>query len=327
MEAAVAGQTCSWPEAQRHVTLCARAMISICICTYNRSESLRCTLDSLARQSDINLDTVEVLVVDNNCTDGTVNVVEAFRERLPIRRVQECRQGLAYARNRAVAEFRGEVLLFTDDDVRFGTDWLTAYQDAIRTFPDANYFGGRILPDWGEGKPRWIKDEPLPLIDGVLVWFDHGVESRLVRTTEELPFGASFAIRRRLLEHIGLFRVELGTGGTGLGRGEETEFLMRARDTGAQGVYVGGALCFHAYDPRRLTLVALYRYGISCGKSYSAIMARPFCGSYPAAAWFVLRGLHQAVRGHGDRFRQCVINAGIQVGTRPGYGEKFRRNE
>ena len=148
-----------------------------------------------------------------------------------------------------MAEFRGDVLLFTDDDVRFGPGWLAAYQDAIRRFPDADYFGGRILPDWGQAKPRWIGDEPLPLIDGVLVWFDHGAETRPFETTEPPPFGASFAIRRRLFEKIGLFRVDLGTGGMGLGRGEETEFLMRARDTGAQGVYVGEALCFHAYDP------------------------------------------------------------------------------
>ena len=294
---------------------------SVCICTYNRSESLQRTLNSFASQIGIDLGLVEVLVVDNNCTDGTLTVVEAFRERLPIRRVMESRQGLAYARNRAVTDFRGDVLLFVDDDVRLGPGWLAAYQDAFHRFQDADYFGGRILPDWGKAKPRWIRDKPLSLIDGALVWFDHGSETRPVRATEPTPFGASFAIRRRLFEKIGLFRVDLGTGGTGLGRWEETEFLIRAREAGAQGVYVGEALCFHAYDPRRFTLAALYRHGISCGRSYNATVARPHCGSYPAAAWCVLRGLYQALKGRGDRFRQCVINAGIEVGTRPGYRE------
>ena len=69
----------------------------------------------------------------------------------------------------------------------------------------------------GQAKPRWIGDEPLPLIDGVLVWFDHGVETRPFWATEPLPFGASFAVKRSLFEKIGLFRVDLGTGGTGLG--------------------------------------------------------------------------------------------------------------
>jgi glycosyltransferase involved in cell wall biosynthesis len=297
-------------------------VISVCICTYNRGESLRRTLDSLARQKDVNLGATEVLIVDNNCTDGTINLVEQFRERLPIRRVTENRQGLAHARNRAVAEFRGDVLLFTDDDVRLETGWLAGYHDAIRRFPAADYFGGRILPDWGSAKPRWIRDEPLPLIDGVLVWFDRGVETRTFLAAEPLPFGASFAIKRNLFATLGLFRADLGTGGTGLGRGEETEFLMRARDSGAQGVYVGEALCFHNYDQQRLRIRELYYYGMLSGKSHNAIFAPMDCGSYWVAGLFVLRGLYQVVKGRGDRFRQCIINAGIQVGTRPKYRRK-----
>ena len=299
-------------------------MVSVCICTHNRSQSLQQTLNSFASQIDINSGRVELLVVDNNCTDSTPQVIEAFRKRLPIRKVTETRQGLAYARNRAVVEFQGDVLLFTDDDVRLEPSWLAAYLDAIRLFPDADFFGGRILPDWGNAKPRWIGDEPLPLIDGLLVWFDHGAETRLLGTTEPPPFGASFAIRRRLFEKIGLFRTDLGTGGMGLGRGEETEFLMRARDSRAQGVYVGEALCFHAYDPRRLTLAALYRYGIACGRSHNAIVDRPHRGGYAAAASFIVRGIFQMIMGRSDRFRQCIINAGIETGTRKPVAKEIR---
>jgi GT2 family glycosyltransferase len=218
-----------------------------------------------------------------------------------------------------VAEFRGDVLLFTDDDVTFGTGWLSAYQEAIRRFPAADYFGGRILPDWGQEKPRWIRDEPLSLIDGALVWFDHGAETRPALATEETPWGASFAIRRRLFAKIGLFRTDLGTGGSGLGRGEETQFFMRAKRAGALGVYVGEALCFHVYDPKRFTLPALYRYGVACGRSQNAIADQPYRGSYGAATLFVARGLFQMVKGRGDRFRQCIVNAGIEIGTRETY--------
>jgi GT2 family glycosyltransferase len=209
--------------------------------------------------------------------------------------------------------------LFTDDDVSFEPGWLAVYQDANCRFTDAEYFGGRILPNWGQAKPLWIEDTPLPLIDGVLGWFDRGTETRPFQTSEQMPWGASFAIRRRLFEKIGLFRVDLGTGGLALGRGEETEFLMRAKAAGARGVYVGEALCFHAYDPNSLTLLALYRYGTACGRSQNAIVARPYSGSYRAAGVFLLRGLYQAVKGRGDRFRQCIINAGIEIGTRSSY--------
>jgi glycosyltransferase involved in cell wall biosynthesis len=299
-------------------------MISICICTYNRAESLWLTLDSLAKQHDIDSDAVEVLIVDNNCTDRTSNVVESFQKKLRVRRTTEIRQGLAHARNRAATESLGDVLLFTDDDIQFDPYWLAAYQGAIRRFPGAGYFGGRILPNWGHAKPRWIGNEPLPLIDGVLGWFDHGVETRPFETTEPPPFGASFAIRRWLLDKISVFRIDLGTGGTGLGRGEETEFLMRARDAGTQGVYVGEALCFHAYDRASLTPAGLYRYGIKCGKSHNAIADHARHGGYGTAAWFVAKGMVQMLKGRGDRFRQCIINAGIEMGTRKSVGYRGR---
>ena len=79
---------------------------------------------------------------------------------------------------------------------------------------------------------------------------------------------------------------------------------------------MGEALCFHTYDPARCTPAALYRYGIACGKSHNAIAERPQLGGYGAAAWFLLKGMVQMLKGRGDRFRQCIINAGIQMGTR-----------
>jgi glucosyl-dolichyl phosphate glucuronosyltransferase len=290
-------------------------MISVCICTYNRSQSLTRTLHSLSIPTG-DAACTEVLIVDNNSTDCTAQVVESFRNKLPIRRVLETRQGLSHARNRAVAEFCGDLLLFTDDDVRLEAGWLAAYLEASRRFPEADYFGGRILPDWAGAKPRWIRDEPLSLIDGALVWFDHGAETRPFGTTEPPPFGASFAVKRRLFEQVGLFRGDLGPKGTGREFGDETEFLVRARNAGAQGVYVGEALCFHLYDSRRTTLAALYRYGIASGRSHNAISDRPHRGGYGAAASFVARGILQLLRGRGDRFRQCIINVGIEMGTR-----------
>jgi glycosyltransferase involved in cell wall biosynthesis len=104
-------------------------------------------VECVASQINADCDPLEVLIVDNNCTDDTNQIVETFHVRLPVRFVTERRQGLAHARNRAVTEFRGDVLLFTDDDVRLEPGWLAAYQDAIRRFPDADYFGGK---DHGE---------------------------------------------------------------------------------------------------------------------------------------------------------------------------------
>lgn len=300
-------------------------MMSVCICTYNRAASLRRTLQSLAAQTEVEWNNFEVVIIDNNCTDDTEAVVATFYGRLPLRIVRERQQGLAHARNRALADATGDVVLFTDDDVRLDPSWLAAYARAVAAFPTSDFFGGRILPDWGVRKPYWVGDKPIDLLDGVLVWYDHGLETRLVLADETLPCGASFAISRALAERTGLFRPDLGRNGTDLGRGEETEFLMRARAAGATGVYVGEALCWHAVDPRRLTLTSLFRYGLASGRAHNAMSRAPHHGSLQRAVGFLLRGAYQLVKGRGDRFRQSIINSGFQIGLR--YSCQFPTNK
>jgi glycosyltransferase involved in cell wall biosynthesis len=290
-------------------------MITLCICTYNRSESLREALNSVCRLRGLEK-LGELLIIDNNSTDETANIVEAFASKLPIRRVMERAQGLSHARNRAIAEFKGETLLFTDDDVLLDPDWLSTYALALSTFPIAQFFGGRILPRWDSQPPGWLKAECPALLDGLLVWYDHGTETRPYSCDEDSPFGASFAVRRTLLEAMPGFRIDLGPRGASRGRGDDTEFLQRCRAAGVPGVYVGGALCWHRVDDRRLTLPALYRYGIESGRSHQAIARSAASGSVLRVPLHIARGFFQLFKGRGDRFRQCVINAGIEIGMR-----------
>jgi glycosyltransferase involved in cell wall biosynthesis len=287
--------------------------ITVAVCTFNRCASLARTLGSLAEQRDVAWPHFEVFVVDNNCTDNTARVVDAFRDRLPIQRVVETSQGLSFARNRALAEAPGDWVLFTDDDVTLDENWLTNYARALTQAKDFDFAGGRILPGWGGRPPRWFKGERLDLLDGVLVWFDLGQDLRALTAEDPLPFGASFAVRRSLTQRIGSFRIDLGVRGQVPGRGEETELMRRAHLAGAKGLYVGNALCWHAVDPTRLTFRALLRYGKASGIAYKAIENPSQTGSRASAALYLARGLVQLAKGRGDRFRQCVINAGAQL--------------
>ena len=206
-------------------------------------------------------------MVDNNSSDHTKSVAEQFEGRLPIRYFFETKQGLSHARNRAIDEFRGEVLLFTDDDVRLSDDWVTRFHNAFELNPNAQFFGGRIVPEWSDHKPSWLVDENLSLISGLLVSYQIGEKSRVLAPEDPLPFGASFAIRHELISQVGFFRVDLGVKGDSLGRGEETDYLHRARNAGLHGFYVGDAVCFHQVDYSRLRLRYLYRYGRDKGAS------------------------------------------------------------
>jgi len=66
-------------------------LITVAICTWNRAENLRRTLEELTRIVLPGLYDWELLVVNNCCTDHTDDVVGSFRSRLPIRLLQFAR--------------------------------------------------------------------------------------------------------------------------------------------------------------------------------------------------------------------------------------------
>lgn len=290
-------------------------MISVCICTYNRADSLARTLDSLLVQEAINEFSWELLLIDNNSTDNTREVALKYQSNLPLRYLFEPEQGLSSARNRALLEFYGDLLIFTDDDVVLDAGWLSAYAEAVLAHPEADYFGGRILPKWLDRKPTWLSDPSLALISGLLVYFDLGDSNTAFLDTDPIPFGANFAVSKKIISKLSPFRVDLGVKGTGSGRGEETEFIDRARASGAMGVYLANAVCYHIQDPQRLTLKYMYRYGVETGRA-ERLRGSANEGTFGSEILFCLRGLVQLLKGRGDRFRQCVINAGIQKGLR-----------
>ena len=89
--------------------------LTIAICTRNRAERLARLLASLTRASpNPTVPSVELLVIDNGATDHTREAVAAFPD---ARHVLEEKAGLNFARNRALAEARGQLLAFLDDDV------------------------------------------------------------------------------------------------------------------------------------------------------------------------------------------------------------------
>src|SRR3954466_10143738 len=107
-------------------------LVSVAICTWNRAENLDQTLAGL-RGLHVPADVEwELLVVNNNSTDATEEVIARHTAQLPLRRLFERKQGLSNARNCAAAAARGDLLLWTDDDVLVDPDWLAVYVDSAR---------------------------------------------------------------------------------------------------------------------------------------------------------------------------------------------------
>lgn len=169
--------------------------VSVVICTRNRAQVLERALESFTQLHIPEGATWEVLVVDNASTDATPDSIARFRDRLPLRSALEPTLGLSHARNRAVAEARGEYLIWIDDDAVPRAEWLASYLTAFDAFPDAAVFGGPIDVAFDGPLPDWFA-EVLLRVAPLYGRRELGHEpAALIAAEEALPFGGNFATR------------------------------------------------------------------------------------------------------------------------------------
>jgi len=239
--------------------------LTVAVCTWNRAELLDRTLaamQDLAVPPGIDW---ELLVVNNNCTDNTDEVIARHEGKLPIRRLFERQQGLSRARNRATAEARGDLILWTDDDVLVEPDWLAEYAKAAREWPEAAFFGGTVDPWFAVRPPRWV-EKSLHRLGPPFAVRQLGPDTRRIGPGDDLPFGANMATRRSVLG-AEPFAPHLGRCGTASVLGEESDVMRRLLGEGHHGVWVGPARVRHYVPAERLTLKYLWDYFSGSGRS------------------------------------------------------------
>lgn len=226
--------------------------VSIIICTYARAELLGQTLLSLRDVEGIG--EAEVIVVDNNSPDHTAEVVSHSMKQLNgtfvrIRYLFEPRQGLSAARNAGIAASTGAIVAFLDDDAIPSPQWLDAIRKAFEAAPEAAAVGGVIRPSFEIARPEWlIKELELPF-----TIVDLGGETRSYPGRLH-PFGANMAMRRSVLDRLGLFfPEELGRKGASLLSGEETWLFNQMRSAGLKLLYVPGMAVTHFIMAERLS--------------------------------------------------------------------------
>ena len=209
--------------------------MTVAICTWNRAELLANTLRKFTELSLPNQDQWELIVVNNNSTDSTDEVLLSFKNKLPLRRIFESKPGLSNARNSAVREARGDYIIWTDDDVLVDNDWLSSYIRAFTQFPDAAVFGGPVKP-WFEGTPpEWLLNS-WDLVSCAFAVRDFGGEFIPLDSTNScLPFGANFALRM-IEQKTFLFDPDLGVTEEKRIQGEETKVIREIFRLGGSGV-------------------------------------------------------------------------------------------
>jgi glucosyl-dolichyl phosphate glucuronosyltransferase len=243
-------------------------LVTVAICTWNRSRLLDRTLAALRTQRvPVGVDW-EIVLVDNNCTDDTAAVVERHAEALPIRRVVEPKQGHSHARNRAIDEARGELILWTDDDVLASGNWIAEYVRVAGEHPEAGYFGGRVTPWYAEEIPvetAAFIDANLHLLAPVYSLKDYGDDVRQFAPGEG-PFGANMGYRIAVQRRF-RFDPKFGRVKTGLIGADEVSVVRAMQNAGVPGVWIGTTEIQHYIPPERTTPGHFWRYFEALGRT------------------------------------------------------------
>lgn len=234
--------------------------VTVAIPTYNRADFLRQTLAGIADQQ-FPRDHFEVLVIDNNSRDHTRAVVEEFSNRSPAPRyIRETQQGLDYARNRAIAEARGEVIVFGDDDILVKPDWLA--QMAVPIMADTAHrigaIGGEVIPVFPDGLPDWVREWHAPLA------FRTGTGPIEARHS---PMGANLAFPKWVFERLGPFHTALDRAAGNYFSGGDSEMIRRVRQAGLEVWFSAAAAVQHQMPASRTTFRYARRHAFDSARS------------------------------------------------------------
>jgi arylsulfatase A-like enzyme/glycosyltransferase involved in cell wall biosynthesis len=304
--------------------------ITVLICTHNRAELLERVLASLnaARRPR---QPVELLVVANNCSDGTHELLERYRTvddgRIPLRWIAEPTPGKSHALNRGIPELRTELTAFVDDDHRVDVDYFAEIERAADTHPGIDVFCGRILPDWTGAEPRWVHDDgPFRIYPLPVPRYDQGPAAKSI-TNEDgpVPGGGNLVVRRHVFELAGRFSTELGPTGHDLGGGEDSEYVIRALRRGAKLLYWPGFIQYHYVDLERLTLSYIVRKGYQ--RTRSTARLRHSGLGVPLFAWRKLLTylLHIVFALSWQKRRFYLVRCAASLGEIRGMREASKR--
>lgn len=243
--------------------------ISVVVCTYNREKLLSYCLQSLVGQV-LDRDQYEIIVVNNNSTDGTQKLSEKFAEQYSnIRVLTELHQGLSHSRNRGWQEAQGEYVAYIDDDARAEFDWCERVLQAFKNVsPTPVAVGGQIRP-WYEAKPpAWFSDE-----FEVRTWGDEACF--LVPPNAKFGFsGSNMAFPRKVLERYGGFSPQFGMVGGALRMGEDTELFCRIHEQEPFFWYDPAIRVAHWVPVRNMKVSWRFCRSFKCGESQAYMFGR-----------------------------------------------------
>ncbi len=234
--------------------------LSIIIASYNRAASLLHFVRELSHQVVPDNVDWEVVIVDNNSTDGTKGAIAPLVEQNSRRfkYLLESRQGKSMALNTGLRAATGEILVFTDDDCVPDPKWLATIALEFASDPSLSVLGGRVELYDKQDQPVTIRNFP---------------EWTLIESRDQLflfLIGANMSIRRKVLDAVGEFDPFLGPGSRIGAVMEDLDLLYRVYRKKFKIVYSPDVLVYHNHGrTTEAQIQALnHRYVVGRGAFY-----------------------------------------------------------
>jgi glycosyltransferase involved in cell wall biosynthesis len=209
---------------------------TVLICTFNRAVDLGEALASVLAQDTGGRFNYEVVVVDNNSTDDTRNVVQALiaQGHSNLRYLFEGRQGRGHALRLGVSEARGAIYALADDDILVPRHWLRTIIETFESRPDISFVGGKVLPLWAAQPPRWLT----PRHWSAIALSDYGDQELSVDIGHQICLLAA-AFRTAAVKAVGGYGARLGVSSDRIGGTEDVDLFARLFRNGYVGLVRG----------------------------------------------------------------------------------------
>jgi O-antigen biosynthesis protein len=229
--------------------------ISVVVCTYNGSRTIRDTMEGLQKLEYPNY---EVIVVNDGSTDGAGDIAAEYGFKV----ITTENRGLSSARNTGMKAAKGEIVAYIDDDARPDPHWLTYLAGTFLSSPHVAVGGPNLAPPGDGSIAECVANAPGGPIHVLLT----------DREAEHIP-GCNMAFRKAALEAIGGFDTQFRIAG------DDVDVCWRLQQRGWTLGFSPAAMVWHH---RRNSVKAYWKQQLNYGKA-EAFLERKWPEKYNAA--------------------------------------------
>jgi glycosyltransferase involved in cell wall biosynthesis len=245
-----------------------QVQISVIICTRDRPDSLRETLECLTAANCDGIQ-ADVIVVNNAGPRAIGEIVASFRTRLSVRYLEEPtlgNYGKSHALNCALeAGGLGEIIAILDDDMSPHPNWFQAVAAICDRWPDKDIFTGNTYVIWPNASvPSWAKDPKLQ--SSYFSSFNLGNSDSPLGEGRWFS-GNHFWFRSRVLQDRPRFKDIWNT---------EPDFQLDLGELGFRGIASPEAIAGHRVQPVLLERDVLLTRAKKIGSCNASVRLKPF---------------------------------------------------